>query len=248
MAATPSINNQEKISILEYEFDEKVYPGVTIIDTENIKMIWDEQEKRALTGFQITIKDFTDKKIIDAKKQTAPRLASIIGSISGHPISYKAPKITYIRNGRITYGVIKTTRIRWLREISIKNIEISKLSSLLTNYSRLYMELGHAHNGHRAFHNNDYPQAIREFYLVFENTGRAEEFKYKNLRHVVSHNVISSPDAVRDLRAHFRIDIQQNKDIDLNNPEIKKRLEEAAQKLRDSIGLYIQEQLKKELA
>src|SRR5688572_22268102 len=97
-SATPTDNNnnQGKTSILDFEFDEKVYPGVTVTDSENIKMIWDKAESEALIGFQIRINDFTDEKIIEAKEQTAPRLADILGSISGDPISYKPPKITYI--------------------------------------------------------------------------------------------------------------------------------------------------------
>jgi hypothetical protein len=33
----------------------------------------------------------------------------------------------------------------------------------------LNMKLVHAHNGQRALSNNDFPHAIREFYLVVEN-------------------------------------------------------------------------------
>jgi hypothetical protein len=55
------------------------------------------------------------------------------------------------------------------------------------------MQLGHAHNGNRAFYNKDYPQAIREFYLIFEYTGCLEEINYRNLRHAVSHAKIDSP-------------------------------------------------------
>lgn len=33
------------------------------------------------------------------------------------------------------------------------------------------MQLGHAHNGHKAFIEKDYPQAIREYFLIFEKTG-----------------------------------------------------------------------------
>jgi hypothetical protein len=182
MAATPTADNQERTSTLEFEFDEKVYPGVTITDTENIEMIWDQKEKSALKGFQITIRDFNDEKIADAREQTAPRLANIIGSISGDPISYKPPKITYNRNGKITYAGSKTTRVRWQRPISIQNIDISKVSSLLTDYSKLYMQLGHAHNGHRAFLNKDYPQAIREYFLIFEKSGCPEDIRYRSLR------------------------------------------------------------------
>ncbi|MFL6487493.1 MAG: hypothetical protein ACJ71D_12400 [Nitrososphaera sp.] len=51
--ATPANNNQEKTSILEFEFDQKVYPGVTITDSQYIKMTWEKNEKEALAGFKL---------------------------------------------------------------------------------------------------------------------------------------------------------------------------------------------------
>nr|MDQ3970036.1 hypothetical protein [Thermoproteota archaeon] len=49
---------------------------------------------------------------------------------------------------------------------------------LLANDSKLSQELNlklaQAHNGQRAFFIKDFPQAIREFYLIFEDTGRLE--------------------------------------------------------------------------
>jgi hypothetical protein len=248
MAATPTINNQEKTSILEFEFNEKVYPGVTITDSENIKMIWDKNEEGVLKGFQIIIKDFTDEKITDAEEQTAPRLANVIGSIAGEPVSYRPPKITFIRNGKITYLVSRTFGFRWLSPISIQNIDLSKVSSLLTDYSKLYMQLGHAHNGHRAFHNKDYPQAIREYFLIFEKTGRPEAEKYKSLRDAVSHVRIDKPHTINDLKTNFGITMQTGQELDVNDPEIKKGLYNHARTLRNSVGLYLQEQLKIELS
>lgn len=235
-------------SILQFDFDEKVHPGVTITDSDEIKMIWDEEDNSAAIGFQITIKESTEEKRTDAIEQTAPRLTNILGSITGIPITCKPPVIKIIRNGQTFTRTSKTVRSHWLSPISIENIDISKLSSLLNSYSRLYMQLGHAHNGHRAFLDKDYPQAIREYFLIFEKTGRAEEFKYRNLRHAVSHNIISSEDAVRDLRGHFSICIQRNNYIDLNDREIRKRLGDVARKLRNDIGHYIQEEFRKELA
>lgn len=245
---TDNNNNQGNTSILEFEFDEKVYPGVTITDSENIKMIWDQEEKSAMTGFQITIKDFTDEKIADAEEQTAPRLANVLGSISGDPISYRPPKVTFIRNGKITHRVGRTFKFRWGRPISIQNIDISKLSSLLNNYSKLYMQLGHAHNGHRAFLNRDYPQAIREYFLIFEYTGCTEEIKYRNLRHAVSHAKLDSQNAIDDLNNNFGIPLQKGQELDVNDPKIKEILYKHTREFRHSVGLYLQEQLRIELA
>jgi hypothetical protein len=131
MAATPTNNNQGETSILQFEFDGKVHPGVTITDSEDIKFIWDKEDKSAVTEFQITIKESTEEKIADAKEQTAPRLTNILSSITGNAITYKPPEIKKIRDGQTFSVVSKTMKIEWLRSIGIDNIDISKLSSLL---------------------------------------------------------------------------------------------------------------------
>jgi hypothetical protein len=248
MATTTSSNNQVETSILQFEFDGKVYPGVTIIDSENIKLIWDEEDKSAVIGFQITIKESTEQKITDATEQTAPRLTNILGSITGDAITYKPPVIKIIRNGQTFTRVSKTFRSRWLRSISIENIDISKLSSLLNNYSKLYMQLGHAHNGHRAFLNKDYTQAIREFFFIFEKTGSPEDIKYRSLRHAVSHVRLDDLKTLNELKTNFGIIMQPGQELDVNNPEIKEILYKHTREFRHSVGLYMQEQLKNELA
>jgi hypothetical protein len=121
------------------------------------------------------------------------------------------------------------------------------VSFLLTDYSKLYMQLAHAHNGHRAFHNKDYPQAIREFFLIFEKTGCIEDIKYRNLRHAVSHIRIDDQRAVDDLKYNFGITMRTGEELDVNKPEIKEILYKHTREFRHSVGLYLQEQLKNEL-
>ena len=185
----PTTNNPNpnETSNIRFRFDDKVYPGVKIKDSTDIKMIWSRGKKDTLIGFEITINKSTVKKIINAREQTAPRLTNILSSITGIEITYKdPPRVRIARNGRTTTQVVKDLTVHYLSPICLDKIDLSKLSSWLkNNYSKLYMQLGHAHNGNRAFHNRDYPQAIREFYLIFEYSGCIEEIKYRNLRHAV---------------------------------------------------------------
>jgi hypothetical protein len=222
-------NIEAETSILQFEFDEEVHTLTTIKDSEDIKFIRNEEynDKPAvtLTGFEITIRQSDEEKITKAKEQTAPRLTNILSNVTGKAISYRPPKVRRIRNGKTYYAVYSTVKSGWLRPIDIDSIDISKLSSLLDTDSKLNLNLAHTHNGQRAFSNNDFPQGIREFYLIFGNTGRLEEMKYKNLRHAASHIKLSSEDAVRDLRGNFRIPIKRGDDIDLNDSKIKKFLE-----------------------
>jgi hypothetical protein len=239
-------NAKAETSILQFEFDEKIPISGTITDSEDIKFLWDEA-KTAVSGFEITIEGSTEEKISNAIEQVASRLTNILSSITGNPINYKPPKIKKIRNGQTSSIVSSTLKIGWLRSIGIDNIDISKLSSLLDSDSKLSMQLAHAHNGQRAFFRNDFPHAIREFYLVFEYTGRPEDQKYKNLRHAVSHVRLCDPNAINDLQTNFSIPIQVGQELNVNDPQIKKILYNHTRELRDSVGFYLNGQLKNEL-
>jgi hypothetical protein len=246
-AATPT-NNPKETSIVQFEFNKKVYTDVKIIDSKDIKMIWDKTEINTLNGFEITVQKSTGKKLAKVQEQTAPRLTNILSSITGTEISYKEPPvITIIRNGSRSQTVTATLSLRNLKPTSLERIELSNISSLLTKYSKLYMQLGHAHNGNRAFFNKDYPQAIREFFLIFEYTGCIEEIKYRNLRNAVSHVRLDKPKAISDLKNNFRIKMKSGEELDVNKPRIKATLYKHTRKFRDSVGLYLQEQLRIEL-
>ncbi|MDQ3969191.1 MAG: hypothetical protein M3275_12445 [Thermoproteota archaeon] len=238
-------NNKGETSILQFEFDEKIPIYGTITDSEDIEFLrLEENNNTYVTGFEITIKGSTAQKIADAKEQTAPRLTNILSSITGIAINYKPPKIRKIRNGQTFHVVPTPFTMVYSKSVGIDNIDISKLSSLLANESKLNMQLAHAYNGQRAFFSKDFPQAIREFYLVFEYTGRSEEQKYKNLRHAISHVRLDNPDAINDLQINFGIPIQAKQEIDLNDQAIKEILGRHASELRRSVGFYLNVQLK----
>lgn len=246
----PTNPSLRETSVLRFRFNESVQPGVTITDSKDIKMIRGRVKKDALTGFEITIEKSTAKKVINAREQTAHRLTNILSSTTGIEITYKDPPgIKIIRNGKTTRVVAKKLESSYLKPICLDSIDLSKLSSLLNNnYSKLYMQLGHAHNGNRAFHNKDYPQAIREFYLIFEYTGCLEEINYRNLRHAVSHAKIDSLKAVNDLKNNFGIKMRPREELDVNKPRIKTILYKHTKEFREKVGVYLQEQLRIELA
>ena len=171
-----------------------------------------------------------------------------MGGITGNALTYKTPEIRIIRNGLTFTRVGNTLRIGWLRPINIASIDISKLYSLLNNYSKLYMQLGHAHNGHKAFIEKDYPQAIREYFLIFEKTGSPVDIKYRSLRHAVSHVRLDVPNTLNELITNFGITLQTGQELDVNDPTIMEILYKHTRELRHSVGLYLQEQLKNELA
>jgi hypothetical protein len=92
-------NVKSETSILLFEFEEKVHPGVTITYSEDIKFLWDEKDATAVTGFEITIKPSNEEKITNAKEQTDPSLANILSGVTGSQITYKPPQVKIIKNG-----------------------------------------------------------------------------------------------------------------------------------------------------
>src|SRR5215208_184515 len=94
-------DNQDERAILLFEFEREVNPGVTIADTKDIRFVWDEEDPTATTGFEITINQPNDERIAYAEKQIAPSLANILSSVTGSPINYRPPQVTFLRNGRL---------------------------------------------------------------------------------------------------------------------------------------------------
>ena len=122
---TTPTNNPRETSIVEFEFNNKVYTDVKIIDSNDIKMIWDKAEKNALNGFEIAVQKSNSKKLARVQEQTAPRLTNILSSITGTQLSSKAPPaITIIRNVNPTQMTNTTLKARYLKPISLESIEI----------------------------------------------------------------------------------------------------------------------------
>jgi hypothetical protein len=139
-----------------------------------------------------------------------------------------------------------------LKSVGIDNIDVSRISLLLEdNDSKLSQELNlklaHAHNGHRALEKKDFPQAIREYYLVLEDTNFERKEMYKALRAAVSHHELTVDKTIKNLKLGFGITIAHGEFLDLNNPKIRKILDDEAGKLRDSVCSYLIGQLKNEL-
>jgi hypothetical protein len=128
-------------SIVRFKFHQKVYPGIKITDSKDIKMIWDKVEKDPLTWFQITNEKSNHKKIIKASEQIAPRLTNILSSITGIEITHKDPtRIKMIRNGKTYSHLEKTYKFSYLKPISLDSIDLTKLCSLLTKSSKYLFE------------------------------------------------------------------------------------------------------------
>jgi hypothetical protein len=241
-------NNQHERATLLFEFEREVNPGVALADAEGVRFIWNERDPTATTGFEITVNQPNDESIAHAEEQIALSLANILSSVTGTPINYGPPEVTFFRNGRPFHRVRAEFTARWNRPITITHIDLARLASLLHTHSKLYLQFAHAHNGQKAFFRRDYPQAIREYFLIFENSDRQEETRYRNLRNAVSHVRLDSKPARDDLRNNFGIDLQIGQELDVDNPQIREILLNHTRRFRDDVGDYLQEQLREELA
>lgn len=106
------------------------------------------------------------------------------------------------------------------------------------------MQFAHIHNGNRAIHNKDYTQAIREYFLIVEYTGHPMATKYRNLRHAVSHVRLNKKAAIKDLQLNFKLPIKWKKELDVNDPKVKKILQRHAAEFKKDASLYLNNQLK----
>jgi hypothetical protein len=59
---------------------------------------------------------------------------------------------------------------------------------------------------------------------------------------------LTFPDTLNELKTNFNIDLQSGQELDVNDPKIKQILYTHTKELRQKVGLYLQEQLKNELA
>jgi hypothetical protein len=252
MNSTDRNSSKCETSTLRFEFDDEVNLPVTIPNHENVSFIRNEENKSVVKGFEITINDSTDQKIEDAKKQVALPLIDFLSAIAAYPITYKPPQIRKLRNGQTYYVVGKSFTARYSISDGVDyNIDASKVLSLLlangvSKMSReLKLKLGHAHKGHRAFSNGDYPQAIREYYLILENTDFARKQIYQSLRDAVSHHELDRPKTLEKLKSCFNITLEKGEFLDVNNPEINNILREEAGRLRTYVWSYFIKQVKK---
>lgn len=226
---------------LLFELYGKVFIGGTITNSKNIELIVDTNDKRYLTGFKITVEDTAEETITRAMEQ-AKRLTNYIGFQTNTVVRHKRPRISKKRNGKTEHTISISTDAIIVKEIGL---DITTLFSLLDSDSPLNQRLAHAQNGLKSLLDNDFPQAIKDFFLVIEGTNLVKEAKYKCLRDAVSHIKLDAKRTLDGLKKEFGIDLKTGEHLNVNDPDIQDLLETEARKLSEIARNYIEGEIKK---
>jgi len=116
---------------------------------------------------------------------------------------------------------------------------VNTTTFLIRKHPKLSLQFQYLHQARQSLRKNNFAQAIRDLFLIIENTEINEEAKYKSLRNAVSHEKINSKNDIDNLSYNFGIKMERGTNLDVNNPEIQKILEKEANNLLDIIIKYL---------
>ena len=209
--------------------DPVAVPG-TFTNANDIELEFDSQNNNMLKAFTIKTKDTSDKEVIYALHR-ASRLTNYL--------TFKTGLFVYHKQGRrVINGVIETAYIGGgidaiitsLNDLDLTN---QNLYNLISNPSKENQQLSHFASGQKALDDKNYDEAIREFFLVIENSGITDETKYRPLRHAVSHERLDDPSTVSALNANFNLNVRVGGYLDITDPQVEDVLRQEARKIRD---------------
>jgi hypothetical protein len=236
-----NISVTDNISItvsLFFELKEKIYIGGDMINAPNIELVPDE-DKNYLKAFTIKVKDTDDQSIKEAT-ELANRFTNYLSIITRIPVSHKRPRI------RKTQGEKSTSTISFTMDaVLVKNqdLDVSKLSSFLSSDSRVHQHLKQAQEGLKALLDNNFPDAIRWFFMIIENQNSSDSTKYEPLRNVVSHEKLDYPFTINGV-AKFGISMNNGDHLNFNDPDIQDILEREAKNLMNIVISVVENELK----
>ena len=187
-------------------------------------------DKSMLQSFKI--KSGQEDKDIISTIHKANRFVNYLSFKTGLYISHKQPR-------KVIEGILTTephggfTMDAILTSLSVLDLTDPNLDTFLSNTSIDNLGLAHFASGQRALDEQNYPEAIREFYLTIEDSGIPEEDKYKKIRNAVSHYKIKGEETIRIVGEVFGITVNNGDSLDVTDPKINGILETESKKLRE---------------
>jgi hypothetical protein len=215
---------------------EQVFIGGTVENSENIELVLDPNDKHYLTGFRIMVNDTSDATIKQSIEK-AKRLTNYISFRTNTVVRHKRPtRVTKKKDGKT-----ETTKDFSMDALLVKaiDLDIKELSSLLDSDSPLNQCFAHYHDGIKSLLDNDFSQAVKDFFLIIENSGIQEAVRYQSLRDAVNHNRLDSDKTLEALRTNFEITIKKREYLNINDPSIQEILETEARKLKEITQKFI---------
>ena len=214
--------------------DPVAVPG-TFTNANDIELEFDSHNKNMLKAFTIKTKDTSEIEVIIAIHR-ASRLTNYLTFKTGLFVHHKQGR--RVINGKIETTPISggiDTLITTLKDLDLTNHD---LYNLITTSSKGNLQLAHFASGQKALNGENYDEAIREFFLVIENSGTSDETKYKPLRNAVSHEELY-PSTVSALNANFNLNVLAGGHLDITDPQVDDILGQEAKKIRDIAWHYI---------
>jgi len=204
-------------------------PG-TFTNANDIELEFDSENKNMLKAFTIKTKDTSNEEIIYAIHR-ASRFTNYL--------TFKTGLFVYHKQGRrVINRVIETTHVGFSIDAiltSLNDLDLTNqdLYNLISNSSKENQQLAHFASGQKALNDNNYDEAIREFFLVIENSGTTDETKYRPLRHAVSHERLDDESTVTNLNTTFNFNVSVGGYLDITDPQVDDILRQEARKIRD---------------
>lgn len=235
---------------LYFELTESVSISGIKKNSNDIELIFEEERPDMLKAFRINVKNFQDNKEIINALQYASRFTNLITLKTGMFVFHKRPR--KIVNGKITSEAVGFSVSAVLTKLVNLDMTDNDLASLLNTNSRENQQLAHFANGQKALEDDDFVNAIKEFYQVLEYENLLE-IKYKSLRDGLSHAELTIVKTINELGDEFGIVCMENpnstlnpkgKYVDITSPEIQTILEKEANYLRNMAIRFIDSKVK----
>lgn len=231
---------------LYFELTESVSISGIKKNSNDMELIFEGDNPNMLKAFRINVRNYQNEKEILTALQHASRFTNLITLKTGMFVFHKRPR--KIVNGQITNEGIGYTIGAVLTKLINLDMTDGQIVNLLNNDSRENQQLAHFANGQRAFDDDNYGDAIKEFYQVIEYENLSHLEKYKYLRHGVSHAELSDSITIDKLKTEFNIVCIENpnsiltpkgKYVDITSPEVQDILEKQAGLLRQEAIRFI---------
>ena len=224
LAEQISIHDSISVDVSMYfELIPKPRLGSINTNLKSIEMVIDDD---SLTAFRIRLPQPSMTDYTTAYK-LANQFVNYLSVVVGIPISHKRPLLSSGKSVTIAplSMTIDIARKRGLDEDLLLNMTESSANAFY-----------YFANGHDAFQNNRFDQAIGWFYKIIEDKSRTTESeKYAPLRHVVSHKRLDSPCAIDALQQTFSLSVNNAGYLDFNSPDVQFKLYLACRDLHEIV-------------
>ena len=224
---TDQIHVHDSISValsMYFELISKQRLDSININLKSIELI--SGDDNFLTAFRIRLPQSNIADYARAYK-LANQFVNYLSVVVGIPISHKRPLLSSGKSVTIAPlpMTIDIARKRGLDEDLLLNMTEPSANAFY-----------YFANGHDAFQNNRFDQAIGWFYKIIEDKSlTTESEKYAPLRHVVSHKRLDSTCAIDALQQTFSLSVNSTGYLDFNSPDVQFKLYLACRDLHEVV-------------